>query len=222
MISLQKYNESSRIETCLKILKSGESIALVSDAGTPNICDPGAYFVMQLRDKGVNIVPVPGPCALTTFLSVSGFLANHFVMGGFFPKKHSEARAFLDSARSVEGPIVFYESPRRLFKTLTWLSESYPVTQVVLGKELTKRYETLFSGTIDAVIGQIQALESIKGEWVIGFQLEPVSPSHKLDETVSSLKKMGLSDQQILSVTRDLVPLPRNAVKGMLFSMPKV
>ena len=218
MISLQKYNEASRIDTCLKTLRSGGSIALVSDAGTPNICDPGAYFVAQLREKGANIVPIPGPCALTTFLSVSGFLANHFVMGGFFPKKQSEARAFIDSVRSVEGPIVFYDSPRRLLKTLLWLSKSYPVTQIVLGKELTKRYETLFSGTIDAVIDQIQALESIKGEWVIGVQIEPVSSSHQLDETVASLKKMGLSDQQILAVTSDLVPLPRNAVKGRLFN----
>ena len=218
MFSLQKYNEASRIDTCLKTLRSGGSIALVSDAGTPNICDPGAYFVAQLREKGVNIVPIPGPCALTTFLSVSGFLANHFVMGGFFPKKQSEARAFIDSVRSVEGPIVFYESPRRLLKTILWLSKNYPVTQIVLGKELTKRYETLFSGTINAVIDQIQALESIKGEWVIGVQIEPVSSSHQLDETVASLKKMGLSDQQILAVTSDLVPLPRNAVKGRLFN----
>lgn len=173
LLSLQKYNEKEKSDALIYHLSQGKSIALVSDAGTPNIADPGAWLVKQVQQHAIPIVAIPGPSSITTGLSVSGLLANQFIFGGFFPKKSELSQPILEAAHHLQtAPIVFFESARRLKETLAWLMAHSDMEQLVLCKELTKTFETILSGSAEAVMAQLDD-HLIKGEWVIIFTLKP-------------------------------------------------
>lgn len=186
LISCEKYNERQASAKIEALLKGGKSVALVSDAGTPNIADPGAYVVEQLRKKGINIIPIPGPSSITTLLSVSGQLANQFMFRGFFPKKESEARQDIEKSRSLNCPIVWFETAKRLDKTLQLLS-NFRVQKVTVGKELTKKFETILSGTLEDIQHTLKN-HPIKGEWVIIVTFE-AQESH--DDDVAIVKELS-------------------------------
>jgi len=167
---IKRYHQhSSWLEEkkILSLLKEGKKIALVSDAGTPGVSDPGNKLVAQTRaalgDK--NIVPIPGPSALTTAISVCGFPMDRFCFLGFLPKKKKRNK-FLQEIIEAKYPIVFYESCYRIIKTLKQLAEIDQTIEVFVGRELTKKFETLHQGEILSVIKEIEA-GKVKGEFVV-------------------------------------------------------
>ncbi|RAP38721.1 16S rRNA (cytidine(1402)-2'-O)-methyltransferase [Candidatus Marinamargulisbacteria bacterium SCGC AAA071-K20] len=198
--SLQKYTEDKQVNGIKKNLLEGLNLALVSDAGTPNIADPGAHLLTQLHKESFPIVPLPGPSAITTLISVSGILCNQFTFLGFLPKKENDKiRAF---NKCIEFPIVFFESAKRLNATLKTLDIHYPVKEICLGKELSKKFETVFTGSIDEFKSSIKDSE-IKGEWVVivTFNLKALKLDYE-NKTIEALKEARLSMKQTKVVAK--------------------
>lgn len=216
LFSLHQHNEAARIEFIKKHLQEGKSIALVSDAGTPNISDPGSILIQQLAQEGFKITPISGPSSITTLLSVAGVMANQFFFAGFFPRKDAEAQAALDTWRPLQAPIFCFETSLRLLKTLDWLHGTNMVDTMVLGKELTKQYEKIYRGTVEEIRTALQT-DSLKGEWcfVITLKQAPKLSQDEIKTTVSGLKQQGLTRYQILHVAK-LLNYPKNTVYDMI------
>jgi 16S rRNA (cytidine1402-2'-O)-methyltransferase len=167
LISYHQHSRLNKSEYILSQLKQGKNLALVSEAGTPGISDPGAelvdYLAKQLPD--LKISPIPGPSALAAALSVSGFPTNKFVFLGFPPIKNKRQKFFQDLA-GYQGVIVLYESTHRINKTLAELEEFVPTREIVVCRELTKKFETIYRGDLKTVINELKQGET-KGEFVI-------------------------------------------------------
>jgi len=166
--SLHQHSTASRHKKYIEMLREGKNLALVSDAGTPNISDPGGKFVSDVvRELGsdVRIEPIPGASALVSALSISGFPADRFIFLGFPPHKKGR-KSFFESLDEMESTLVFYESVHRVEKALEALVENIPTRQVVLARELTKMHESVYRGTPNEVTEQLKA-DTIKGEFVI-------------------------------------------------------
>ncbi len=144
--SLHEHNERQKLEKLLERLEGGESVALVSDAGTPLISDPGFPLVREARQRGIAVVPVPGPAAVTTALSAAGLPTDAFYFGGFLPPKSGARRKALESLAGLEATLCFYEAPHRLRETLTDVAEVLPHRPVVVARELTKLHEEFAAG----------------------------------------------------------------------------
>ena len=146
LISMHSFNESERAQELIGRLLGGESLALVSDAGTPLISDPGYPLVKAAREQGIVVSPIPGACALIAALSVAGLPSDRFVFEGFLPAKGSGRRKALDALAHERGTIIFYESPHRITEFLEDVATLYPEREVVLAREITKTFETFLSG----------------------------------------------------------------------------
>jgi len=169
--SLQSYHQHSdqkKINKILNKLTEGKSIALVTDAGTPGISDPGGVMVSEalrrFKDK-IQIIPIPGPSAITTALSISGFPADEFVFLGFPPHKKGRNN-FFNRLPEIKSTIVLYESTHRILKTLDQIDQKVSGRTLCVCRELTKLHETIYRGTTSQVTDQLKA-GSIKGEFVI-------------------------------------------------------
>ena len=170
LISYHQHSSVRRIDDIVARLAKGENLVLVSDAGTPGIHDPGNFLISQILDQlsDVSIIPIPGPSALATLASVAGIHMDTFLFAGFLPRKKGRKTA-IEKILQAETPVILYESTHRIIKTLQELSD-YAVKQnillrVVVGRELTKKFETIYRGDMEEVIKQI--LEgSTKGEFV--------------------------------------------------------
>ncbi len=164
------YFQGSNKKTRAKIfdlLKKEKDIALISEAGTPGLSDPGNELIAEIIEKfgdRVEIIPVPGPSALTTIASIAGLPMQKFLFLGFVPKR--KQRKIFQEIVSSKYPVVFFESPYRIIKTLEKLQELEPNLQVVVGRELTKKFETIYRGTLEEVIKSIKK-DKIKGEFVV-------------------------------------------------------
>lgn len=168
MLSLHEHNEARRVAALDAYLLAGESIALISDAGTPLICDPGFVLVRELRARGRHIVALPGPCALITALSGAGLPTDHFTFGGFLPAKPGARRQALELCKAREETLVFYETPHRIVQTLEALHEQMPERSVVLARELTKTFETFLQGSPEALLTQLaDDPNQARGEFVV-------------------------------------------------------
>ncbi|SPE52615.1 Ribosomal RNA small subunit methyltransferase I [Verrucomicrobia bacterium] len=166
MVSYFQFNEARRSEEILEHLRSGQTVALVTDAGSPGISDPGERVVKAAIAAGLRVEPVPGPSALVAALTASGLPANEFHFVGFLPHKSGQRRNKLGALRGVAATLVLYESPHRLGKLLTELQEIFPERPVVLARELTKRFEEFLRGT-PAQLLAVTANRSLKGEFVV-------------------------------------------------------
>jgi len=167
-ISYHQHSKIKKIDYILKLLTQGKSLAMVSDAGTPGISDPGNKLIQEaiesLGDE-IKIIPIPGPSAVTTIASVAGLSMDKFLFLGFPPKKRKRKKFFQEIIIS-KYPVIIYESCHRILKTLKELQELNSNLQLVVGRELTKKFETIYRGRIDKVIEKIQK-DKIKGEFVI-------------------------------------------------------
>lgn len=141
VLALYKDSSESPYSSILEQLAAGKSMALVSDAGTPGVSDPGSQMVRTAREKGFRIVPVPGASALTALLSVSGFQVNPTYFLGFLSEKPSKKHRELERASEIDGLVVFYESVHKLPRLYPMLVELFPETEVLVGRELTKTFE---------------------------------------------------------------------------------
>ena len=169
LTSLHDHNESHRAKQLIEKLKLGENIALISDAGTPLISDPGYGLVSQCRDAGVNVVPLPGPCAAITALCAAGLATDRFKFEGFLPVKAVAKQQALQRLLIETSTSVFYESPRRVADTVRQIvAELGEDRQMVVAKELTKTFETFFSGSAQACLNWLEAdANHQRGEFVL-------------------------------------------------------
>jgi len=168
LLNYHQHSRLKKVNYILELLKQGKNLALVSDAGTPGISDPGNLLVYEaierLREK-VEIIPIPGPSAATAAASISGFPMDKFLFLGFPPAKRKRKKFFQEVIGS-KYPVIFYESPYRIIKTLKELSSFISDREVVVCRELTKKFETIYRGEIEEVIKEIEK-DIIKGEFVI-------------------------------------------------------
>ena len=165
-MSYFRFNEAKRSEEILERLARGEKIALVTDAGTPGISDPGERVVRAAVAAGFRVEAVPGPCALVAALTASGLPTEEFHFVGFLPVKSGQRRKKLEALRDTPGTLAFYESPYRIDKLLGELNDLYPAATVVLARELTKKFEEFLRGT-PAELLEITKQRSLKGEFVV-------------------------------------------------------
>lgn len=165
-VSLHEHNEKLTIPKHIEQLKNGARYALVSDAGTPTISDPGFPMVRACREAGISVFTVPGPSALISALSISGLETNQFLFAGFLPPKQGKKRATLESLLQINQTLIFYESPYKIIATLKLLEEISPSIRVCLFKELTKIHEEMLSGTPTEVVLKLTP-DKVRGEFVL-------------------------------------------------------
>lgn len=210
LLSVDHHQEQARVALCLQALAEGKSVALVSEAGTPGINDPGARLVQAVRQAGFEVVAVPGPSILSAALSISGWDGPVWVLG-FAPRT---APGLVESLANCppETAILFLESPRRIRQTLGQL----PAREVVVFHELTKMHEGVFEGTGTAVLQQLD--EQPKGEWAILIKPEAESPQAELEAQVKdwlgSLLPL-MSPSQAAKVLSKHLGLPKNRVYAL-------
>jgi len=174
LLSYFQFNEAKRSEEIVERLKRGEKVALVTDAGSPGISDPGERVVRAAIAAGFRVEAVPGACALVAGLTASGLATDEFHFVGFLPHKSGQRRNQLESLKAVPGTLVFYESPYRIEKLLGELNEVFPDRMTVLARELTKKFEEFLRGTPAQLIEKTKG-RSLKGEFVVLVGASPES-----------------------------------------------
>ncbi len=165
MLSLNAVNENFKIDSVLNRILSGENCALVSDAGTPGISDPGKRLIASAIGKNITVVPVPGASALLTALTISGLPADSFIFEGFIPQKKGRQKKLTEIAKE-ERTIVLYESVYRIEKLLNELDQFIPDREIAVCRELTKKFEEVWRGKPSEIISAL-AEKTIKGEFVV-------------------------------------------------------
>jgi 16S rRNA (cytidine1402-2'-O)-methyltransferase len=166
-VSLHAHNEARRVPELLERLERGEAIALVSDAGTPLVSDPGFRLVQEALEKGVHVTSVPGPSAVLAALVVAGLPTDRFFFEGFLPHKSGPRRARLAELAQIPGTLVFFESPRRLVETLADCAAVLGGRNAAIARELTKMFESVRRGTLDELAATLAKEEPPKGEIVL-------------------------------------------------------
>lgn len=165
--SFHEQNEKKVTPWAIEKLKSGAIIAVVSEAGTPTISDPGYRLVCACRKEGIPVIPVPGPSALIAALSVSGLETNRFLFEGFLPYKKAKREKMLQRALESNTTTIFYESPYRILSTLELIETLEPGRSLFLGRELTKKFEQSVRGTASEIIAALSVKKKQKGEFVL-------------------------------------------------------
>lgn len=169
LLSVHDHNERDRIEQVAQYLRNGQSIALVSDAGTPLISDPGYSLVQGLRELGLNVSPVPGVSAIITALSAAGLPTDRFTFEGFLPHKAGPKREKLEQQSQEPRTLVYYEAKHRILETIEMMAEVFGgERQACVARELTKTFETFYHGTLPEILAQLSADDDQqKGEFVV-------------------------------------------------------
>jgi 16S rRNA (cytidine1402-2'-O)-methyltransferase len=214
LTSYHEHNEKTKARQLVQRLERGEDIALVSDAGTPAISDPGYRLVIEAIRSDIRVTPIPGAAALTAVLSAGGLPTNQFVFEGFLPPKKQERRERLRSLCSETRTLVCYEAPHRLMEALGDIAEIFGDREIVLAREVSKLHEEFLRGRLSEVIRQISQRE-IKGEvtlLVAGSEGEPeVSPEHIVEE-INKLKSDGMRVKEIAELLGEKYGCPKKEI----------
>jgi 16S rRNA (cytidine1402-2'-O)-methyltransferase len=167
ILSYNDFNCHQRTSYAVSLMKTGAKVALVSDAGTPGISDPGFFIVREAVKEGIQVIPIPGACAAVAAVSCSGLPSDRFGFFGFLPKKEKKLVEILVNIKNMQGfTYVFYESPHRIVKTLSVMKEIIPERNIVLARELTKKFEEFIRGTVSEVYEKVSK-SAPRGEIVI-------------------------------------------------------
>lgn len=218
LLAFHDHNERARTLELVARLNGGQSIALVSDAGTPLISDPGYRLVDAALENGVVVVPVPGPVAFVTALSASGLPTDAVYFGGFLHAKQGQRRKQLQAAGGLDATLAFYEAPHRIVETLEDLAELWPRRPLVLARELTKLHEEFLRGTAAELAAVLRGRAAVKGEFtvLVGKPVEEETEQRPVEEEVARLEALGISRMEaIKSVARDR-GLPKRAVYQLM------
>ena len=203
LISYYQPKEEEKIPQILELLKEGKTVALVSDAGTPAVSDPGYKLIKKVIEEGIELEVLPGPSAVITALVGSGLPTDRFLFLGFPPKKGLEK--FFEPYKGLETTFILYESPYRLLKTLEVIKKVFNNPPTVVAKELTKLHEEFIRGTTEEVIKYLeQNPDKVKGEFVILFRPQAVEVKNfDLKEEVKKLKDRGLGAKEIFKLLKE-------------------
>ena len=220
LISFNQHNSLKKIPKIIDALKAGKSVALVSDAGLPTICDPGEDLIKETKINGFKTICIPGPCAALTALASSGLPSSKFIFLGFLPKKKSDREVILQEIGKCEKTTILYESPRRL-KTLLIELKGYcePDREIQIFRELTKRFEESIGTNLDMIIDFFEDKEVI-GEItiVIGgihFENSLKFDKFELKKELYDLRKAGLS----LSAASKYLAKKNNIPKNLIYNL---
>ena len=195
MVSYHEHNEAERTSELIAQLEAGASVALVSDAGTPLVSDPGYRLVRAAVERGIQVVPVPGPSAAVAALSASGLATDSFHFAGFPPVKSGQRRRWLETLRSDSGTVVLYEAPHRILDTLDDIAAVFGERPVVLARELTKLHEEFLRGSAAEIAAEFRSRPAIKGEMtvLIARAERPELDESTIRESVEALERAGVS-----------------------------
>ena len=195
LVSYHEHNEEARAEELLRELDAGKNIALVSDAGTPLIADPGYRMVALARERGVTVTPIPGASALVSALSASGLPTDAVFFGGFLPAKKTQRRKMLEKAREYPATLVYYEAPHRIVECLEDIAEVLGPRRATMARELTKVHEEFLTGEVLELRDALAKRPAIKGEITLMIEkgeTEDTDPS-TVEEAFEKLVESGIS-----------------------------
>ncbi|GIW48436.1 MAG: ribosomal RNA small subunit methyltransferase I [Deltaproteobacteria bacterium] len=215
LVSYHEYNEQQKARELISLLESGKNIALVSDSGTPGISDPGYRIVTLASQKGIEVIPVPGPCAAIAALSVSGLPTTRFAFFGFLPKSPKRRKEFLESIREYPETLVFYESPNRILETLKDIIEILGDRNVSISRELTKVFEESLKGKASSVLETLSQRQSIKGEITVvveGKRYEETELGQEIERELKELREKGLSLKEAVKTVSKEPGISKNLV----------
>ncbi len=225
LISYHAHSDERRIEALLEILREGRDVAMVSDAGTPLVSDPGAELVRAVRAAGIAVVPIPGPSAVAVALSAAGLPADRYLFIGFVPRKGAERRRLLARAAAEEWTTVFFEAPGRLAALLSDLAEvAGPDREAVVARELTKIHEEFAVGSL-AELAARYGLADPRGEITLllrgtGQPPEPPDRSEEAGELAASLLAAGHSRKETVRMVVESLGVARNEAYRLVMGLP--
>lgn len=211
--SIYQGAERQRIPAVLSLLDMGKRLALISDAGTPLISDPGFPLVRAAIDAGHTIVPLPGACAAIAAMIASGLPVDRFIFEGALPRARGARRQVCTDISTRERTTVFYESSHRIVETLRLMTETVPSRQVVLARELTKLHEEFLRGTAAELLDRLSDADRIRGEFVVLVEGTAAMPETDRDvqrRLISVLRAEGVPNRSIVRVLTDALDVPRN------------
>ena len=215
LLAAHQHNEEAAAQQVIARLADGESVALVSDAGTPAVSDPGARLVARVRQAGYRVVPLPGPCAAVTALSASGLAEPHFLFYGFLPSRARQRDDALRELVSLPYALVFYEAPHRIVDTVAALAAVFGAERtLVIARELTKVFETVHSGALGEASDWLQAdANRQRGEFVLLVSGAPVVGNDSEGERVLRLLlEAGLPVKQAATLGQAITGVGKNAL----------
>ena len=202
LISYHRHNEDVKSDILIEKLKNGENIALVSDAGTPGICDPGEEVIKKAIDENIEVIPIPGACAMINALICSGISTKEFEFLGFLPLNKKLRKEKMDEIKNSNKTVIIYEAPHKMKSTLEDLKEILGNRNIVLARELTKIHEEFIRKNIDELLKNI---DSLKGEMILIIEKnsEVKTDENKLnilslDEHYKFYEKQGLNKKEII------------------------
>jgi len=218
LISFYDHNEPERVPQIIALLKSGKTIALISEAGMPLISDPGYHLIKAVYAQNIPLDAVPGPTALITALAVSGLPTDSFNFQGFLPAKAGPRQKTLAELKNIKPTLIFYEAPHRILETLLDIAEIFPERICFVGRELTKKYQEYLRGTAKEILAK---LKTPRGEFVIVLEGNKESSpelSMEIIRLAGELKKAGLAPARISQILAEVFSLPKNKLKELLFT----
>ena len=215
LIAVHEHNEQQSAQILLGRLQAGESIALVTDAGTPGISDPGAIVVNVLRDAGINVVPVPGASAVIAALSASGITANGFLFYGFLPASGSQRRKTLESLKGYHSTLVFYEAPHRIVECIEDLDLVLgSERRITIARELTKTFETFHQCNLAEAKAWLESdSNQQRGEFVLLVEAAPLVDAAPIDEEAERILRLLLTDlplKQAVKLASEITSVKKN------------
>ena len=226
LISVHEHNERQSAEKLLTNLQIGESIALVTDAGTPGISDPGAIVVKIVREAGIKVVPIPGVSAVVAALSASGITQNGFYFHGFLPASGAARRKVLESLKSQSVTLVLYEAPHRIVECVEDLAKVLGgERQLTLARELTKTFETIYTCPASLASAWLQAdANQQRGEFVLLIEAAPVVEAQEISEEAQRVLKCLLAElplKQAVALATEITNLKKNDLYELALSLKK-
>ena len=215
LVSYHKFSEKSKLNGFINQLKSGKNIALISDAGTPLISDPGQYLVQAAIENQVQVVPIPGATSVIAALTVSGFSSENFTFYGFFPRKTKEQKKVLKKISLSFGPSIIFETGRRLKKLLDIMQQELEKsTRILVAREMTKLHETFYRGDLSNITETIVESEfGLKGEFVVvidGSEKEINKTTPEDDQRILEILMKKLDNKLALEIGSEILNKKRN------------
>jgi 16S rRNA (cytidine1402-2'-O)-methyltransferase len=223
LTSYHEHNERTKAQPLVERLVRGENVALLCDAGTPAIADPGYRLVIEATRAGVRVIPLPGASALAAVLSASGLPTDRFVFEGFLPAKKQERKTKLQALRNESRTLVFYEAPHRLMESLQDLQQILGDREIVVAREVSKVYEEFLRGTLDKIIAQL-AEQTVKGEITLvvrGSTNESSVSEKELEAEIQQLAEGGMGIKAISEFLSDRYHVSKRKVYQMALQLRK-
>ena len=201
LISYHKHNEQGKSEELIDRVRNGENIAVISDAGTPGISDPGSIVLKKCIENGIDVEVLPGATAFTTAIIYSGLDTSAFIFRGFLPRENKEKKEFVESLKDRRETIIFYESPYRVIDSLTFLKENFGYRNIAVCRELTKLHEEIYRGSLEEAICYFN--DNIpKGEFVLVLQGKSLEEIR--NENVAKWEDMSIKDHIIYFINQGM------------------